>query len=475
MKPHHIRFSSIFLRMTIIFSYLFLVQPAPVRALATIRYVAPASGCISTPNCYANIQAAVNAAASGDEIRVAAGTYSDLHDYPRLDTSLTGSVRQVVYITKTITIRGGYNSSFRQHDPASLITLLDAGNGGRGLYIAGDISPVIEDLRITRGSAAGLGGYEYYGTYDAGGGVFILNAAVSLKNTRIFNNSSPNTGAGVFMNNSLSLLDGNTISGNQATTLGGAGLTLRKSDATLTGNRIISNTSSNLGGGLYLFESDATLTYNSITGNTASSNGGGLDVASCSPTLTGNLISGNTSRNGAGVYLWYSSSILTNNAIRENVGNNPTSKGNGLWIGGSTPQLLHNTVSHNTGGEGIGIYVNDDGASTTSTATMQNSLIANQTVGISVTTGNTAALDGVLWYGNGTNMSGAGTHTAAHAYTGSPAFAADGYHLTPASAARNKGISTTVTTDIDGDPRLGLPDLGADEYVLSRYLPLTVR
>ena len=50
------------------------------------------------------------------------------------------------------------------------------------------------------------------------------------------------------------------------------------------------------------------------------------------------------------------------------------------------------------------------------------------------------------------------------------------YHLSPGSAAVNQGISTWVTTDMDSDPRLGAPDIGADEYIRARlYLLLVLR
>jgi hypothetical protein len=63
-------------------------------------------------------------------------------------------------------------------------------------------------------------------------------------------------------------------------------------------------------------------------------------------------------------------------------------------------------------------------------------------------------------------------------FTGDPAFAAGGYHLTAVSTAIDAGLNAGVLTDVDGDPRpIGaLPDLGADEaWPTSVFLPLAVR
>jgi hypothetical protein len=103
---------------------------------------------------------------------------------------------------------------------------------------------------------------------------------------------------------------------------------------------------------------------------------------------------------------------------------------------------------------------------------LTNTVLANHTMGITVAANNTATLNGVLWFGNGTDTSGAGTITVSHAVTGDPAFATDGYHITVSSAAFDAGVDAGVTTDIDGDvrPKGSAPDLGADEISFT-YVP----
>ena len=117
--------------------------------------------CLSGGCDYAAIQAAVDAANAGDLIKVAAGTYTDLNVRPRNDVTTTGIVTQVVYICKTVMLRGGYtttNGFADPPDPQANPTTLDAQGQGRVFYITGDISPTIEGLRITRGDATGMGG-----------------------------------------------------------------------------------------------------------------------------------------------------------------------------------------------------------------------------------------------------------------------------------------------------------------------------
>lgn len=102
-----------------------LSNPASSRAALTVCPAGP-------PTCgYATVQAAVDAAAAGDIIQVAAGVYTDLHPRPA-PAGYTGAtiITQVVYLTKTVTIQGGYTTSFTEPpDPEANPTTLDAQGG----------------------------------------------------------------------------------------------------------------------------------------------------------------------------------------------------------------------------------------------------------------------------------------------------------------------------------------------------------
>jgi hypothetical protein len=431
-----------------------------------LLYVAPLGDCGAAAPCYASMQAAVDAANPGDEIRVAAGVYTDTHARPRRDAICTGVVTQTVYISKTLTLRGGYSADFSSWDPDEHPVTLDPQSRGRGIYITGSVAPTIEGLRITNGDATGLGGYEYVATYDGGGGIYVITATATLLNNEI-SDSRAAAGGGVCMVSSDGTLAGNVISGNLATK-GGAGLFLRRGAATVSGNTITANTSTNIGGGVYLFGANGALTNNTITLNTATSSGGGMDVASCSPRLSGNIITANTAKDGGGIYLWYGGSQLTNNVIADNTAR---VSGSGIWVGGSQPHLLHTTIARNSGGDGSGVFITDDYGSVRSAVVMTNTLLISHTVGIFVresTESNTVGLNGVLWFNTPTTVSGAGAAvTLENQHTGDPMFAADAYHLTAGSAAQGRGVAAGILTDIDGEPRPAMsPDLGADQYWL---------
>lgn len=500
-----------------------LGQPPTAQANPGTLYVAPtgddSNPCSSSQPCR-TVQHAVDVAASGDEIRVASGVYSDVSVYPRADITTTGIVTQVVYISKTVTIRGGYSPDFSAWNPDANPSTLDAQGKGRVLYITGNISPTIEGLRITGGNAAGMGG-SFWG-FDTGGGMYVITAAGTFSNTWVFNNSAA-IGGGLYLGQSSATISSNIVASNTATW--GGGPYLYQSPATLSGNTVTSNTADSDGGGLYLYSSPATLSGNTVISNVAkyggglnlnfsdnaiirdntifsnmarnsgggvnlyqsaavlngnrvfsntAPSGGGLYLLYSAAALNGNIIISNTATSsGGGLYLWGSSSILTNNVIADNRANS----GNGLYIAGSSPGVLHTTIARNTGGDGSGIFITNI-AATRSTVALTNTILISQTVGITVTTGttNTATLNGVLWYSNTTNYGGPGAITVTNAITGNPAFAADGYHLTAFSAAIDQGVDAGVTTDIDGQTRpIGRPDLGADEWGMRVFLPLVLK
>jgi hypothetical protein len=381
-------------------------QEPALAAAADVYCVTPDGGTYAAcTQVFTHVQAAVDAATGGEEIRVAAGTYTGVQNVPSLNTG-TFTATQVLVITKSLTIRGGYAAAdWTTAEPDANRTTLDAQGQGRVLYIAGDpsagsgqaITPTLEGLRITGGDATGLGGR--LAGRDVGGGVYIKEAAATISDCVVYSNTastardgwagglyldfsnatlSNNTvdgntastandgwGGGVYLYASDATLSGNTVRGNIACTAWtgyGGGVSSRYSDATLIDNVVRGNTASaswtGFGGGLYLrLYSDATLIGNTVQGNSASGaahgDGGGLYLQWSDSTLVGNTVVSNTATlnprsmgHGGGLVVRQSSPvILTNNVV---AGNRATTQGSGLWFGGTNEDLTHGILLHNT-------------------------------------------------------------------------------------------------------------------------------
>ncbi len=365
---------------------------------------------------YRSVQAAVDASTSPTDVVQVAGICRGVETRSSYD--------QVVYISKTLTVRGGYSPDFSAWDPLVYPTTLDAEEQGHVVVVngtmPGSITPTLEALRI-------INGQDFQG---------------------------------------------------------GAGVYSRFADTVISGCQIYSNTATQYqGGGIYIeYGPNARLIANNIYNNAAesllSSKGGGIYLRG-SAVLTGNVVANNTAPEGGGMYLYDSDATLVNNIVADN---EASSAGSGLRILNSSPHLLHTTIARNSGGDGSGIYVTGSGGSNYSVATLTNTILVSHTVGITVTGGNTATLEATLWgsgvWANDLNWGGDGHIASSTNVTGDPAFAAPSgdYHLTGSSAAIDRGIDAGVTTDIDGETRVGSPDLGADEFMtLYVYLPLVLR
>ena len=296
---------------------------------------------LGPPTCaYATIQAAVDASNAGDVIKVAAGVYAGVNSY--------GGLSQVVYISKTVTIRGGYTTTnWSAFDPVANRTTLNAGQAGRVIYITGAVAPTIEGLHITGGDATGLGG-GVPNWRDAGGGIYVVTATAAISKNVISGNvasaSAPSPDGmcgGVFLYYSNALVANNEISDNTAAWGGagawtadgtGGGLHAEGGAPRVVNNRIVQNAgavggllfANGSGGGLAFVESRPQVITNQILENTAGGgfgNGGGVYLAACPAfTLTNNVIADNQADySGSGIEIGSMSGVPSRGRDRKSV------------------------------------------------------------------------------------------------------------------------------------------------------------
>jgi hypothetical protein len=444
----------------------------------SVYYVAPGASCgAGADPCYATVQEAADAADDpGDVIKVAAGIYTDVNT--------RAGVPQVVYISATVAIRGGYTTTnWTTPYPITQTTTLDALGLGRVLYIVGDISPTVEGLRISGGNATGLGGRS---SGDAGGGIYAVGAAVTLSDNLICDNVATTIGfgygGGVYLASGSAILSANTIRDNVASRDSdgyGGGVGVYQSDVTMSGNTILSNTASVLasyfgaGGGISAEGGTATLYDNTILSNTAviagsydgwdhaTGFGGGMVMLHTDGTLISNTIRGNVANGfgpawGGGVHLQERCVVtLTDNVIRDNTASADGTRysdgyGGGVSVLGSSSAslaltLIDNTITDNVAaisgglgaGGGIGLFGSYYGTTLISVTSVHNTFLRN-----------TAAVSSTLGAGGGIAMVQCNASLISDTILGNTAVISDGSAYRGAGGGVYLGVSLVR---LDGD------------------------
>lgn len=322
-------------------AYIFSFQSQPVAATpdsanniitATTYHVAPNgsdhTNCGSTQNPCASIQYAVEKAATGDTIKVAAGTYTYTSASDRCQ-SWYGTTGVVCVDRKQLSILGGYTASnWHTPNPTANRTIIDGQQNHRGVFVLQTaVAPTslhMEGFTIRNGRARGIpmrGGSDAINAF--GGGMFANSANIILRHI-------------IFENNRA--IGENTQSGRGGTGAGG-GLAIRSSPynqleyITFVDNQARGGTGPERGGygqggGLFTFAGITIGSYITATNNLAI--GGTTNTSHIASSKPDGLGAGINVQQGSEVTLQYLT--VTNNEARG--GNAPNTNSGGAFGGG---------------------------------------------------------------------------------------------------------------------------------------------
>jgi hypothetical protein len=243
-----------------------LLAPA-LGSIIRVKWNSPSNGPgDSWDNAYHTVQGAINAASSGDEIWVAAGTY----------------VEQIT-LKKDVALYGGFSDVETQRDQRNWVAnvaVLD-GNQAGSVVTASSLGITIariDGFTIRNGKA------------NYGGGIYCLSSSITISN--------------------------NTITGNFADSVGG-GICCDYSSPKILNNNIIGNSALYNGGGIFCKNSSPTISNNTIVANIAV-NGGGIFCWNFYPIISNNIVAFNSS----GTYIYGGPPTLRNNCVYNTDGYN---------------------------------------------------------------------------------------------------------------------------------------------------------
>lgn len=366
------------LLLTMLFGIMVIVQSnAKTIYVDAGNTAAPVKDGTTWAKAFVSLQAALDNAISGDEIRVAKGTYYPETQFQPDDN--TSSDRQKTFaLVSGVTVLGGYDSITELRDFEANETILSGDLGTPNINTdnayqvvmvkSGTTNVVLDGFTIRDGYANGGSNDRKIGSDNHplfyGGGIFLLNASGEFKNLKIINNAvrtatTTNYAGGFYCNagtNSVKIyntqfLNNATSTSNNASQYGGAIYT--SGNITIDRCLFIGNSAATSAGALYLpnvGESSNVVVTNSIFYNNTSALGGAIHSKAVTGktqtiTLINSTFYGNTASGGGGAIHVNSSSTITVNFYNSiSLGNTGTSATNDFTIGANSKINIKNSI-----------------------------------------------------------------------------------------------------------------------------------
>lgn len=289
---------------------------------------------------------------AGDAIRIATGTY-------------TGLGAEVVRVDKSVSLLGGWDSSFASQVGTSTI---DGAGTRRGVSVVGAVTVLVDRLTIQNGFERG-----------GGGGGILNEGTLTVRNSVVTGNRSTYPegsaqGGGILNAYGATLVVENTTITNNTGDFGGGGI-FNVGAATITDSTIDGNTAGKVGfsgggggGGIEQFNGTSlNIVRSTISNNTLLGGFSGSGIEALGPvSLTTSTVSGNTGGTGEAIYSFVNAVTLTNTTVAgnqygiNNVGGSITLANslvadngtldcfnNPSYSGGTVTSLGHNLVENN--------------------------------------------------------------------------------------------------------------------------------
>ena len=344
-------------------------------------------------NCHApgvgyacqTIVGAMDKAASGDRIFIAAATYTESLVVTKSLQFIGvggpivsgGGTNRVVSVTAGVDVTlDGLTVANGRLTGATLATA-----AGAGIYNSGNLT--LTNSTVTSNTTTSSP------NFSNGGGIYHAAGVLQLIDSTIVSNTAIN-GGGLYAAGGAVTLDHTSVSSNQGNAsiydkgagiyMTGAGTVVAITNAsTLASNRLTFAGSGNIGGGIYAGGGTLEFSDSILAGNSAYGGGGGL-YAAAATTVTvdsSNILSNSSSASGGGIRalgrLHISGGLVQNNACTNNC------RGGGLFAS-TNPETVFITntqfISNSAAGFGGGVYAESVPAEVTGARFISNTALS---------------------------------------------------------------------------------------------------